>query len=794
MRPYQITFTVLMACGFCLCAGQVSGQEPVPLPVRKVVLYKNGMGYFEHVGPVKGQQIVEISLPRAQMNDVLKSLTVIDMGGGQVAGITYDSAAPLDRRLGELPIDLSQSQNLVGFLNQVRGAQVKVQSAAGLIAGRLMGAELRTRTVGSGTTVESVEASVLSSTGELKLVELASAGALQFTDTAFANEMFRYLDLLSTRNQRDVRKLRIQTLGSGERQLYVSYTSESPIWKTTYRIVIDANRKPLLQGWAIVDNTTPMDWINVTLSLVSGAPVSFIQNLAQPIYARRPVIPLPAGVQVQPQLHEGTIEVPAGEAAIGGSVLDPSGGVIPGADVSIINPQGVTIAHTVTADNGSYRVAVPPGTYRLVARAPGFRDSEIRGIQASPGRLAAISVTMQVGALDEMVAVQAGIAGGRGGGIAGGVGAGIGPGRSARSDLSALMMAPAAPSAAPADLKLEDAIRQQLLPTAQAQALGEQFEYKLSQPITIRRNESGLLPIVHTEVDGEKVSLYNAASGETHPRLAVWLKNTSALTLDAGAFTVIDASSFAGEGLVETIQPGESRLLSYALDLGVEVSSTTQSERQRVEQVEISHGVMRMHSKMTEKKTYLIRNNDQKARTIVLEHPVRQSWTLVQTQTPAESSASYYRFRLDAKPKTTTEFTVRAETPQLTTYGISNITPEQVTIWLKEKSIDPEVEKALSAIMAKKAEINDLQRKAANLEEEQSGIFRDQARVRDNLQRLGRTTEEDALRQRYVRQLNEQENRLGEIKTEQAKIESARAAAQKQLDDMIEKLTLDRKF
>lgn len=781
MRSYQGTFLVLAASVFCLCAGQASGQEAVPLPVRKVVLYKNGMGYFEHQGPIKGQQAVEISLPRAQMNDVLKSLTVIDMGGGQVAGVTYDSAAPLDRRLGELPIDLSQSQNLVGFLNQVRGAPVKIQSAGGLIAGRLMGAELRTRTAGSGTTIETVEASVLSSTGELKLVELASAGALQFTDTAFATDMFRYLDLLSTRNQRDVRKLRIQTLGAGERQLYVSYTSESPIWKTTYRIVIDPNRKPLLQGWAIVDNTTPMDWVDVTLSLVAGAPVSFIQNLSQPIYARRPVIPLPAGVQVQPQLHEGTIEVPTGEAAIGGSVLDPSGGVIPGADISVIDPQGVTVAHTVTSENGSYRVAVPPGTYRLVAQAPGFRDYEIRGIQATSGRVAAINVTMQVGSKSETVAVQAGAAG-RGGGIA--------APRSSRDDLSALPLA--ARSAAPMELKFGDAIRQQVPTTAQAQALGEQFEYKLSQPVTIRRNESGLLPIVHAEVEGEKVSLYNAASAENHPRLAVWLKNTSALTLDAGAFTVIDTSSFAGEGLVETIQPGESRLLSYALDLGVEVSSTTQSERQRVEQVEISHGVMRMHSKMTEKKTYLIRNNDQKVRTIVLEHPVRQGWTLVQTQTPAESSANYYRFKLEAKPKSTTELTVRAETPQLTSYGISNITPEQITVWLKEKSIDPEIEKALSAIMAKKAEINDLTQKAASLAAEQSGIFSDQTRVRDNLQRLGRTTEEEALRQRYVRQLNEQENRLGEIKTERTKIDSARTAAQKQLDEMIEKLTLDR--
>ena len=783
-RRFQTVFLILSGCWLCLNMSELMAQEPVPLPIRKVVLYKNGMGYFEHLGSIKGQQAVEISLPRAQMNDVLKSLTVIDLGGGQVAGVTYDSAAPLERRLGELPVDLSRTQSLVDFLNQVRGAEVKIQAPGGPVAGRLMGAELRTRSSGANSTVEVVEASVLSPSGELKVVDLASTAVLQFMEPAFAGDMFRYLDLLSTRNQRDVRRLRIQTLGSGDRHLYISYTSEAPIWKTTYRIVLDPNRKSLLQGWAIVDNTTPMDWVNVTLSLVAGAPVSFIQNLSQPIYARRPVVPLPAGVQVQPQLHEGTIEVPTGGASISGTVRDQSGAVVPGADVQVLDAGGNTIGRAASAEDGSYSIAVTPGTYRLVADMPGFKKAQVVDIQVRFGRATAVNVTLQVGGVAETVVVQAGAGGG--GGMAGG-------GRA-----SDMRFAPASPAAEPRSAleasSLGDALRQTAAPATEAQALGEQFEYKLSQPITIRRNESGLLPIIQTEVEGEKVSLYNAASGEKRPRLAVWLKNSSNLTLDAGAFTVIDASAFAGEGLIETIQPAESRLLSYALDLGIEVSENTQTERQRVERVEISHGVMRMYSKMAERKTYVIRNNDQKTRTVVLEHPVRQGWTLIQTQTPAESSANYYRFKVDAKPKATTEFTVRTETPQQVGYGVSNVTPEQITVWLLEKSIDPEIEKALSGIMARKVEISDLARKAHDREQEQSGIFSDQQRIRENLKGLGRTSEEESLRQRYVRQLAEQENRLAALKAERAKIDSERAAVQKQLDDMIEKLTFDRKL
>jgi hypothetical protein len=103
----------------------------------------------------------------------------------------------------------------------------------------------------------------------------------------------------------------------------------------------------------------------------------------------------------------------------------------------------------------------------------------------------------------------------------------------------------------------------------------------------------------------------------------VWLKNSSGLTLDAGSFTVIDTNAFAGEGLTTTINPGESRLLSYALDLGVEVATNRDTDRERVERVEIVKGLMRLYRKVVEKKTYTIRNNDAKARTVVVEHPVR---------------------------------------------------------------------------------------------------------------------------------------------------------------------------
>jgi hypothetical protein len=295
-------------------------------------------------------------------------------------------------------------------------------------------------------------------------------------------------------------------------------------------------------------------------------------------------------------------------------------------------------------------------------------------------------------------------------------------------------------------------------------------------------------------VEGEKVTLYNESSVQARPWLAVWLKNASGLTLDAGSFTVIDTNAFAGEGLTETINPGESRLLSYALDLGVEVATNRDTDRERVERVEIVKGLLRLHRKVAERKTYTVRNNDAKARTLVVEHPVRAGWTLVETAQPAESSANYHRFKVEARPKATTELAVREENPQETVYALANVTPEQITLWVRQKAIDAEIEAALKRILAKKNEIDGFNKNIARLEAEQNEIFRDQQRVRDNLNRLGQTPEEANLRLRYIRQLEQQENRIGALRAERARLEDSRAAAQKELDGMLESLSFDRKL
>jgi hypothetical protein len=695
---FRLKAGILIIASIFLCA-QLTAQEPVQLSVKKIELYKNGMGYFEHLGTVKGTQSVEITLTTSQLNDVLKSLTILDLGRGQIGSVNYDSTAPMDRRLAEVPIDLNSAAGIVEMLNQLRGAGLEIRTPGGVATGKLMGAELRSGSTSSGAISQHAQISLFKDSGEVQLIELESAGALKFTDQRLAGDLGRYLDLLNTTHQRDIRRLQIKTIGTGERQIFLSYTSESPIWKTTYRIVLDPKQKTLLQGWAIVDNTTPMDWRDVSLSLVSGAPISFVQNLSQPLYAKRPVVPLAEGIQVNPQVYESAIEIAPQEA-----------------------PQAADIKSERKEMEGGFAEQTRASRSFIAAPPPAPQQAEFDRI----------------------------------GGIS-------------------------------------NAIRQQITETAQAQAAAEQFEYKIRQPVTIRRNESALLPIIQSDIDGEKVSIYKLNANETHPRLAFWLKNVSGLTLDAGPVTIIDSNTFAGEGLIEAVQPGESRLLSYAIDLGTEISTAMDSERQRVERVLINQGMIRMFSKLVEKKTYKIRNNNETPRSIVLEHPVRPGWKLV-AATPAETTANYYRFKVESRLKSTVEFTVQEEFPLESSFAVSSITPDQIAIWIRERSIDPETEKLLRAISEKKNEINDLSQQIASLDKEQNDIFKDQERVRGNLQRLGQNPEEATLRQRYIRQLETQENRLSAMKTEREKIDSSRTAAQKQLDAMIQKISVDKKL
>ncbi len=647
--------------------GTESAGGAVPLPVRKVMLYKNGMGYFEHVGDVTGAEPIDIVLSSAQLNDVLKSLTVIDLAPAPVVSVTYDSTKPADRELSELPIKLGNFAGMTSFLNEIRGSDVEIDVAGGPLVGRLMGADVRKKELGSAGTAEVIEVTVFVAGGELRTVDLAAAKALRLRGRELTAGVQRYLEVLEMARRQDMRRLRIQTRGEGPRKLFVGYTSEAPVWKTTYRFVLDDARKPLLQGWAIVDNTTAMDWNDVELTLVAGAPISFIQKLSEPVYARRPEVPLAEAMGPRPQVHAITAASP------------------------------------------------PP--------APPMGAS---------------------------------------------------------------------PRGAPAPMVSEEVL---LSPPAEGRQVGEQFEYRLPHPVTLARNQSAMLPIVHAEVEGEKVAIWNARSAEAHPRTAVWLTNTSGLTLAPGAFTVIEAGGFAGEGLTETIHPAERRLLSYGRDLAVSVAAKQPRANDRIERVVVRDGVIRWQVLMQSEVTYVVNSQHARPRIVILEHPIEAQFTLAPGHTPmaVESTASAHRFRVTVGPRSTTELVVRTQKPEQTTIAIDDrMSRDQIALWLRERRIDGTIEQALAPVIEGFEEVRRLANRGAKIDDEVKRIFEDQGRVRENLAKLGQGADEAALRLRYVRQLEDQEKRFDGLRAEKARVDTAQSDAERRVDQLVKDLAVDR--
>jgi hypothetical protein len=771
-------------------------QDASKLPVKRVVLYKNGVGYFEHVGKVTGKQDVSIPFTSGQLNDVLKSLTVLDLDGGRITGVEYGSSAPLDRQLGDLRLAFDEKTTLTDFLNSLRGARLEIRNGTTVATGRLLSVERKTR-MGGGATLEVDYVSLITDGGELKTTEVSPGFSVKLLDKGLAGKVDRVLDVISAGREADVRRMVVSTEGTGERSIFVSYISEVPVWKSTYRIVLNSKggKQPLLQGWAIVDNTVGQDWENVQLSLVAGAPQSFVQNLSQPYYTRRPVVPMPQDVMAAPQTYQAAL-IPGG-ARLVGRVTDPRGSGIPGAVVKAYDANGA-IAGQVQADaNGNYQLdGLPQTDMRLEVASAGFSTTNVGGLNLSGGQPKRQDVRLQVGNTNQSVTVNAeampmntsdnsvaSVAGGRnlgtgralgngaslggragtgsGGGIGSGSGGGVGGGV------------------------------YELSPVANAQELGDLFEYKLKDPITIQKNRSALVPIAQSNIGAEKVSIWNDRMGMPRAQRALWLSNSTGLTLDGGSFSVMEEETFAGEGVFDPIRPGEKRLVSYATDLALAVSSKMGSEQERVTCVRIARGVMTQQHELRERRTYTMRNEDTSSRSVIIEHPVRNGFTLSSEARPIETTADWMRFRVPVDPKQTATFVVDEVRPIEQTYQISNIKSEQLVLFVLQKSIDPTIEEALHQVLAQKAVVVSLGEKKDAADEEMTKIFDDQQRLRENIKSLKGSPEEKALLQRYAGQMNSQENRLEELRKQIAELEKRAEAAQEKLNNLISNLSFD---
>lgn len=268
-----------------MCFGVGAAQEV--LPITKVILYRSGVGYLERTGTIEGNAQISLSVREPQMNDILKSLVLVDFDGGRIEPVQYTARDPLSRVLASYAINLADNPSRAELFMRLRGISVEV-FAQNPIKGTVLSVEQRTFQT-DGEKPARVEHSLNLMTAEgIVTIPLDSVARFRILDERLQKEVENALLALAGGLDTNRKSVDILFTGRGKRRVLIGYITEMPLWKISYRLVLPEQGKPLLQGWAIVENTTDEDWLNVQVTLVSGKPVSFVQNLYEPIYLKRP--------------------------------------------------------------------------------------------------------------------------------------------------------------------------------------------------------------------------------------------------------------------------------------------------------------------------------------------------------------------------------------------------------------------------------------------------------------------------------------------------------------------------
>jgi hypothetical protein len=272
------------------------------LPVTRVVLFTNGVGYFQREGRVTGSGGIELKFNVKDINDLLKSLVLRDYDGGRITGVNYSSREPLAKTLKTFSLDLSGSPDIPTLLRQARGERIEI-FADKRYEGTILGTENR-KNLETGT--DSVFLNLLGP-GGLQSVSYNAVTGLNFTDPKLNAELASALTLISESRNTDKKGVTIKYSGEGARRIQAGYLLETPVWKTSYRLVVGDGPRHILQGWAIVENTTDDDWRGIKLDLISGMPVSFAMDLYQPLFNPRPIIAYAVQRAIQSRTYAGGV-------------------------------------------------------------------------------------------------------------------------------------------------------------------------------------------------------------------------------------------------------------------------------------------------------------------------------------------------------------------------------------------------------------------------------------------------------------------------------------------------------
>lgn len=686
-----------------LAQGPAKAPESA-LPVRGVTLFSSGVAYTQREGEVTGNATVPLLFRTAQINDILKSLVLIDEKG-KVQPALYATKDPISRALQSFAVDVTQPLDRNALLNRLRGQVLTAsitttrttatgyETSAKAFTGKLVSIEIKSLLSAEGK-LSSVEFLNLLTDSGLKTLRLDLVDEIAFEDPKVSKEFGEALTLLASGSDDKRRSVTLRFEGQGTRRVQVGYISESPLWKMSYRLLLSGVREgatqPYLQGWALVENTTDEDWKGVALTLVSGRPISFIQDLYQPQYLTRPVVGADLSVSPVPQVAEAPLE----------STMD------------------------------------------------------------APARAAIANSLMR----------------GQGGSFGNGRGGGFGAGN-----------APGAPSAPIVGKSMDtEAMAESVESQAAGEKQGELFTYKISTPVSLPRQQAAMIPVVAQDITGEKVSLYNPSLDPRFPLHGVRLKNNTGLHLKGGPVTLFDGGTYAGDARMQDIPPGDSRILTYAVDLGLQGERQDKGGSAVETSLTIKRGVLTSTRKETSEVSYTFRNKSDKPRQVLVEHPYDPNFKLVAPAKFDERTPSLYRFLVPVAPGKTETLVVKAERPLQETYALLDAELDFIEVTTQRKEgVSPKLKAALEDVLARRRKLQDLQSQIGEREGEVKQIEQDQNRIRQNMTVLERSSESY---KNYVKQLDAQELRIQELRKQSMALRTQLATSERELRAFIDKL------
>jgi hypothetical protein len=701
------------------------------LPIAQVVLFSSGVGYFQREGVVEGSQRIDLSFPTNDINDLIKSMTLRDMDGGQVTAVSYDSNVPVERTLQSFAVNLTGNPSFSAILNQARGEKVEVvlqqtnATQPGTLTGSVIGIEKQKVQVGKDGIVDTEVLNLWCADG-MRALKLSEVQRIRFLNAIMETEFKKALETLALGHDTQKKAVSIQFAGQGKRNVKVGYVIENPIWKTSYRMVLPAltaqkdeqkadakkaeKKSPYLQGWAVVENTTDEDWSGVRMALISGRPISFQMNLYDSLFIKRPV--------VEPELFASLRPVTYSGGLLAGLEL---------ADNRHVDPQ-------------------KPGGGGFGGRSGGKRD-KAAGKDFDGDMLEALKKTNQQ--------------------------------QNGQGHLGARLRG---------ELEEKMELSKSVSSAATASKLGDYFQYAIDHAVTLPRQKSALLPIVGKDVEGERVSIFNERTHPKFPLLGLVFKNTSGMHLTQGPITVYEGSTYAGDARILDLQKDERRLLSYAIDLGTEVQAVPESDNGRITSVKIVKGIIYTKTKVKDSKTYTIANRNDTDRVVMLEHPNRTDFTLTSKDKPWETAADVHRFKVTVPAGKTTKYTVSEEKDFGSSVQITNSDDQSIRILINQQVTSEKVKKALDQAMTLRGKLAATQREIQQQERQLNIITADQDRLRKNLKEM---PPEAAAYKRYLKKFDDQETEIERLQKLIKELQDGEHAQRKDYENFLAILTVE---